>query len=119
MIVIIVLQNLRIVAECSDGRGQGRSLKFPVRCRVTSALEAFEVVSVKVRLAELTHDYLRAIGVQPEHNLLATVPDGGHVDVRVAGRADTWGAAVKAVMRPKYVSFLVHHMRLSEATCGE
>ena len=70
-------------------------------------------------LAELTHDYLRAIGVQPEHNLLAIVPDGGHVDVRVAGRADTWGAAVKAVMRPKYVSFLVHHMRLSEATCGE
>ena len=70
-------------------------------------------------LAELTHNYLNALGVPEERNLFATVPGGGHVDVRMEGQVDTWGAAVQAVMRPKYVSFFVHHMRLSGATCGD
>ena len=70
-------------------------------------------------LAELTHNYLNALGVPEERNLFATVPGGGHVDVRMEGQVDTWGAAVKAVMRPEYVSFFVHHMRLSGATCGD
>ncbi len=68
-------------------------------------------------LAELTHDYLRSLGVPEEQNLLAWVRDGGHVDVHVQGRADTWGDEVKSVMRPKYMSFVVHHMRLTGASC--
>lgn len=68
-------------------------------------------------LAELTHDYLQSLGVPEEQNLLAWVRDGGHVDVRVEGRVDTWGDEVKAVMRPKYISFAVHHMRLTGASC--
>ncbi len=68
-------------------------------------------------LAQLTHYYLQSLGVPEDQNLLAWVRDGGHVDVHTQGRADTWGDEVKVVMRPKYISFAVHHMRLTGASC--
>ena len=68
-------------------------------------------------LAETTYDYLRSLGVPDSQNLLAWVREAGHVDVGVEGREDVWGAEVQEVMRPKYVSFIVHHMRLAGASC--
>ena len=68
-------------------------------------------------LAETTYDYFRSLGIPDSQNLLAWVRNAGHVDVNVEGRENLWGPKVQDVMRPKYVSFIVHHMRLTGASC--
>ncbi len=60
-------------------------------------------------LGQMTHYYLRSLGVPPARNQLAIVRGGGHVPW---GDAPAVNAAARQVLRPQLLGFLAQHLRL-------